>query len=106
MYRIVSPHLTPSPIHQRNSFSSTFDSCQHRFKSVEDLGPPEQAAARILDQYLNKEFMSTRLGIRREGEVLSASSRTGPDGRIYYDIDVSGCHGSDLVQTACLTVPH
>lgn len=60
-----------------------------RFNSVTDLGTPEEAASRILDQYLNKEFMSTRLGIKREGQVLSAGSRQGPGGRTYYDIDVS-----------------
>eukprot|EP00775_Hariotina_reticulata_P011772 gene11772-11917_t len=72
----------------QNLFVDISSPSSSRFKSVDDLGSPEQAAALILDQYLNKEFMSTRLGIRREGEVLSASSRTGPDGRLYYDIDV------------------
>ena len=28
-----------------------------------------QAAANILDQYLRKEFMSTRIGIMRKGQV-------------------------------------
>jgi PsbP len=58
------------------------------FAGVSDLGSPEAAADRILDQYLNKEFMSTRLGVRREGEVLAAAVRQGDDGRTYYDIDV------------------
>ena len=40
-----------------------------RYDSVADLGSPETAAARILDQYLTQEFMSTRIGIRREGKV-------------------------------------
>jgi hypothetical protein len=60
---------------------------------VEDLGSPDAAAARILDKYLNKEFMSTRIGIRREGEIISAASRQGSDGKTYYDIEVR-CHGS------------
>ena len=30
--------------------------------------------------------MSTRLGVQRKGEVLSADRRMGPDGREYYDI--------------------
>lgn len=55
---------------------------------MEDLGSPTDAANRLLDRFLNKEFMSTRLGVRRQGEVLSASSRE-KDGRTYYDIDVS-----------------
>lgn len=47
-----------------------------------------QAAERILDQYLTREFMSTRIGIRREGSVLSAVERTGSDGRKYYDLAI------------------
>lgn len=39
-------------------------------------------------QYL-EELMSTRLGVQRKGEVLSADRRTGPDGREYYDIQVN-----------------
>jgi hypothetical protein len=62
-----------------------------RFTSVEDLGSPDDAAARILDKYLNKEFMSTRIGIKREGEIVSAASRQGSDGKMYYDIEVSSC---------------
>ncbi len=57
-------------------------------KILQDLGSPESAAQRLLDQYLNKEFMSTRLGIRREGEVVSATERQGGDGRTYYDLDI------------------
>lgn len=61
-----------------------------RYASVEDLGSPDAAAARLLDKYLNKEFMSTRIGIKREGEIISAASRQGDDGRLYYDLEV-GC---------------
>jgi len=32
--------------------------------------------------------MSTRLGVRREAEVVSATQRTGPNGKAYYDIQV------------------
>jgi hypothetical protein len=56
---------------------------------MEDVGSPDAAAARILDKYLNKEFMSTRIGIKREGEIISAASREGSDGKVYYDIEVS-----------------
>ncbi|KAL2653937.1 hypothetical protein R1flu_022065 [Riccia fluitans] len=59
-----------------------------RFKSVEDLGTPDEAAQRILKQYLT-EFMSTRLGVRRESNIVSSKSRIGPDGRLYYDIEVN-----------------
>lgn len=61
--------------------------CVSRYKSVEDLGSPSDAANKLLDRFLNKEFMSTRIGIRRQGEVLAASSRD-KDGRKYYDIEV------------------
>lgn len=58
-----------------------------RFKSVEDLGPPEEAGKRVLKQYLT-EFMSTRLGVRRESKVLSTSSKLADDGRLYYLVEV------------------
>ena len=32
--------------------------------------------------------MSTRLGVRRNGEVVAADKRMGPDGKEYYDIQV------------------
>ncbi|KAG6543961.1 hypothetical protein Mapa_014585 [Marchantia paleacea] len=59
-----------------------------RYKSVEDLGTPEQAAEKVLTQYLT-EFMSTRIGVRRESNIVSTTSRIGEDGRLYYDIEVN-----------------
>ncbi|KNA14211.1 hypothetical protein SOVF_108980 [Spinacia oleracea] len=59
-----------------------------RYKSVEDLGPPEEAGKNVLKQYLT-EFMSTRLGVRREANVVSTSSRVADDGRLYYQIEVN-----------------
>lgn len=59
-----------------------------RYKSVEDLGTPQEAANKVLKQYLT-EFMSTRLGVRRESNILSASSRIADDGRLYYQVEVS-----------------
>lgn len=41
-----------------------------------------------------EEFMSTRLGVRRTAEVVSAVAREGPGGRTYYDIQTrvgGGC---------------
>lgn len=32
--------------------------------------------------------MSTRLGVKRNGEVVEADQRVGPDGKEYYDIQV------------------
>ncbi len=71
-----------------NVFVDISSPSSSRFKSVEDLGGPDAAAKKLLDQYLNQEFMSTRLGVRREGQVVGASSRVGSDGRLYYDLDI------------------
>lgn len=59
-----------------------------RYKSVEDLGPPEEAGKKVLKQYVT-EFMSTRLGVRRESNVLSTSSRVADDGKLYYQVEVN-----------------
>ncbi|XVE89533.1 hypothetical protein DITRI_Ditri20bG0004000 [Diplodiscus trichospermus] len=59
-----------------------------RYKTVEDLGPPQEAAKKVLKQYLT-EFMSTRLGVRRESNVLSTSSRVADDGKLYYQVEVN-----------------
>ena len=58
-----------------------------KLQGVADLGDPQAAAARTVQQYL-EELKTTRLGVRRDGEIVSASSRTGPDGKDYYDIQV------------------
>ncbi|KAG2621483.1 psbP domain-containing protein 1, chloroplastic-like [Panicum virgatum] len=59
-----------------------------KYTSVKDLGPPEKAAEKVLKQYLT-EFMSTRLGVRRESNILSASSKVADDGRLYYEVEVN-----------------
>ncbi|KAL9392969.1 hypothetical protein Peur_012254 [Populus x canadensis] len=59
-----------------------------RYKSVEDLGPPQEAAKKVLKQYLT-EFMSTRLGVRRESNILSTSSKVADDGKLYYQVEVN-----------------
>ncbi|KAL2924747.1 PsbP domain-containing protein 1 chloroplastic [Bienertia sinuspersici] len=58
------------------------------YKSVEDLGPPEEAGKNVMRQYLT-EFMSTRLGVRRESNILSTSSKVADDGKLYYQIEVN-----------------
>jgi hypothetical protein len=73
---------------EENLFVDLSSPSSSRYDSVRDLGTPEEAAQKLLDRYLNQEFMSTRLGIRREGEIVKATSRTGADGREYYDIQV------------------
>jgi hypothetical protein len=70
-----------------NLFVDVSSPSSSNFSTVEDLGPPEEAAKRTLNQYL-EELMSTRIGVRRTGEILSADKRTGPDGKEYYDIQV------------------
>ncbi|GAB2270115.1 hypothetical protein Dimus_005024 [Dionaea muscipula] len=59
-----------------------------KYKSVEDLGPPEIAGKKMLKQYLT-EFMSTRLGVRRESSIISASADVANDGRVYYQVEVN-----------------
>ncbi|GBF88298.1 hypothetical protein Rsub_01010 [Raphidocelis subcapitata] len=73
---------------EENLFVAISSPSSSRYSSVADLGTPEEAAKALLDQYLNKEFMSTRIGIRREGEVIAATSRTADDGRTYYDLAI------------------
>lgn len=58
-----------------------------KFSGVEDLGTPEQAAKKVLQQQLT-EFMSTRIGVRREANVTATRSRVGDDGRLYYEVEV------------------
>ena len=70
-----------------NLFVSLSSPSSQRYEGVEDLGRPEQAARRTLQQYLD-ELGTTRLGVRRSGEVVSANRRTGADGRTYYDVQV------------------
>uniref|UniRef100_A0A1D1ZD09 PsbP domain-containing protein 1, chloroplastic n=1 Tax=Anthurium amnicola TaxID=1678845 RepID=A0A1D1ZD09_9ARAE len=59
-----------------------------RYKSVEDLGSPQVAGETVLRQYLT-EFMSTRLGVRRESNILTTSSRLADDGKLYYQVEVN-----------------
>ncbi|ERN16813.1 hypothetical protein AMTR_s00057p00103160 [Amborella trichopoda] len=59
-----------------------------KFKSVKDLGAPQEAGEKVLRQYLT-EFMSTRLGVRRESDILSTSSRIADDGKLYYQVEVN-----------------
>jgi len=85
-----------------NLFVDVSSPSSSKYKSVADLGTPEEAAQQTLKQYLT-ELMSTRIGVRRSGEVLSAQAReladdelarfgddtnTSKEGRLYYDIVV------------------
>jgi hypothetical protein len=69
-----------------NLFVDISSPSSSRYASVAALGTPEAAAKRTLAQFL-EELMSTRLGVRRQGEVVSATPRTADDGKEYYDIE-------------------
>jgi hypothetical protein len=68
-----------------NLFVNISSPSSSKYESVADLGSPADAAAALLKTYTG-ELMSTRLGVKRSGSVTDASQRTGPDGRLYYDI--------------------
>lgn len=70
-----------------NMFVNISSPSSSKYASVADLGSPEEAGERVLRQLLT-EFMSTRIGIKRQGEIVSTRERTGSDGRSYYDIQV------------------
>lgn len=71
---------------EENLFVDISSPSSSKYASVEDFGSPDEAAKKTLEQYL-EEFMSTRLGVKRSAEIEKATSRTGPDGKIYYDIE-------------------
>lgn len=73
---------------EENLFVSISSPSSSRYKAVQDLGAPDAAAGKLLETYLKDEFMSTRLGIRREGSIVSATQRTAGDGKVYYDLDI------------------
>jgi PsbP len=64
-----------------NAFVVISSPSSSKFSSVADIGTPEDASKRLQAQYL-KEFMSTRLGVRREVQPLYATSRTGTSARL------------------------
>ncbi|KAK9819630.1 hypothetical protein WJX72_000479 [[Myrmecia] bisecta] len=71
-----------------NLFVNVSSPSSSKYNTVDDLKSPEQAAEATRKQYLS-ELMSTRLGVKRETAVISASSRVAPDGKLYYDIQTS-----------------
>ncbi|KAG1671151.1 hypothetical protein FOA52_005405 [Chlamydomonas sp. UWO 241] len=72
-----------------NLFVDISSPSSSRYDSVTDFGATAaDAADLLLDKYLVREFMSTRLGIRREGKIISSASREGANNRTYYDIAI------------------
>jgi len=80
-YRSVDDIETNVFVEFSSPSSSTYD-------SVRDLGSPQEAAERIKKQYL-VEFMSSRIGVRRNAQIVSAEERVGDDGKLFYDISVN-----------------
>ena len=58
-----------------------------KYTSVRSIGTPDVVAEKARRQYL-RDMMSTRLGVKRETNVVSASQRIGADGNEYYDLQV------------------
>lgn len=82
-----------------NLFVNVSSPSSSRYTSVEDLKSPQAAAERTKEQYF-RELMSTRLGVKRTADIISATERLGPDGRKYYDLEV---HAASLPPHFCIT---
>ena len=63
-----------------NAFVVISSPSSSQYESVADFGSPDDASARLQDQFL-REYMSTRIGVRREIQPLFARSRTGETSR-------------------------
>lgn len=72
---------------ETNCFVSVSSPSSSTYASVEDLGGPEDAGKRVLEQYLS-ELMSTRLGVRRESQIVRAEKRVDVDGKVVYDLEM------------------
>jgi hypothetical protein len=72
---------------EENLFVDVTSPSSSKYSSIEDIGTPEEAAGKLRVEFLD-EFLSTRLGVKREAEVVKASRRTGNDGKLYYDIQI------------------
>ena len=59
-----------------NAFVTISSPTSSRYAQVADLGTPDDASELLQKQFL-KEYMSTRLGVRREVQPIFARSRTG-----------------------------
>lgn len=75
-----------------------------KYKSVSSIGTPDVVAEKARRQYL-REMMSTRLGVKRESDVISSADRVGSDGNEYYDLQVKRvvmCDTVTCVSADCL----
>ena len=74
-----------------------------------DLQSPEATAQVILQQFL-KEYMSTRLGVRREADIVDAALLSGDDQKQYSQIQVQDqfltAFGQDIYQVTAMHTNH
>ena len=84
--RIRERHFYRNPRNvEENCFVAISSPSSNVYASVRDVGTPEETAEKILKQTLI-ELASTRLGIIRESEVVSAKEDLDKDGTAFYDI--------------------
>jgi len=72
---------------EENLFVDVTSPSSSKYPSIDSLGSPAEVAERLRREYLD-EFLSTRIGVRREGKVVDAVRREGEDGKAYYDVRV------------------
>ena len=72
---------------EENLFVDVTSPSSSKYPTVEALGTPEEAAEKLRKEYLD-EFLSTRLGVKREAQVVNAVKREGNDGKVYYDLQI------------------
>ena len=72
---------------EENLFVDVSSPSSSSYPSIDALGSPEEVAEKLKKEYLD-EFLSTRIGVKREGKVVGAVRREGGDGRGYYDIRI------------------
>jgi hypothetical protein len=73
---------------EENMFVSISSPSSTKFDTVRDLGTPEDVAKKVLDQYLT-EFMSTRIGVRRESSGALRRKRWFPRGLYFLSRRIS-----------------
>merc|ERR1712224_192159 len=57
-----------------------------KLASVGDIGEPREVAETYIENYL-REFTSTRIGVKKETQLISAYSRINSVGEEYYDLE-------------------
>ena len=73
---------------EENLFVDVTSPSSSKYPSIDSLGSPDEVAEKLKGEYLD-EFLSTRIGVRREGKVVDAVRREADDGKVYYDVRVN-----------------